>query len=107
MTLNDKIIFYLMENPKATNSDIANFCEIQENHAKVTISKLKSRGHIEISGQGASRTITVLKEPTVKLDKKERYNRQLDFLEEIMFSDVDPKYRLEASSQHIRLLNKL
>lgn len=44
MTLNDKIIFYLMENPKATNSDIANFCEIQENHAKVTISKLKSRG---------------------------------------------------------------
>lgn len=74
MTLNDKIIFYLMENPKATNSDIANFCEIQENHAKVTISKLKSRGHIEISGQGASRIITVLKEPTVKLDKKERYN---------------------------------
>ncbi len=107
MTLNDKIIFYLIENPKATNSDIANFCGIQENHAKVTISKLKSRGDIEVSGQGDKRTITVLKEPAVKLNKKERYNRQLDFLEEIMFSDVDPKYRLEASAQHIRLLNKL
>ncbi|EAF2347957.1 hypothetical protein A8V70_15030, partial [Listeria monocytogenes] len=67
----------------------------------------KSRGDIEVSGQGDKRTITVLKEPAVKLNKKERYNRQLDFLEEIMFSDVDPKYRLEASAQHIRLLNKL
>ncbi|MEG7730099.1 hypothetical protein U2443_14850, partial [Listeria monocytogenes] len=64
---------------------------------------MKSRGDIEVSGQGDKRTITVLKEPAVKLNKKERYNRQLDFLEEIMFSDVDPKYRLEASAQHIRL----
>ncbi|EAC3152228.1 winged helix-turn-helix domain-containing protein [Listeria monocytogenes] len=107
MTLNDKILFYLIENPRATNDEVATSCGIQENHAKVTISKLKAKGVIEVSGQGDKRSISVLKEPTVKLDKRERYNRQLDFLEEIMFSDVDPKYRLDASAQHIRLLNKL
>ncbi|EUJ48628.1 winged helix-turn-helix transcriptional regulator [Paenilisteria rocourtiae] len=107
MTLNDKILFYLIDNPKATNLEIATHCNIKEDHAKVTISKLKTKEWIEVSGQGDKRTISVLREPTVKVDKKERYNRQLDFLESIMFSDADPKYRLEASSQHIRILNKL
>ncbi|EJE1188719.1 winged helix-turn-helix transcriptional regulator [Listeria monocytogenes] len=109
MTLRDKILLYLIDNPNATNKEIAEIMEAKESNIKVEISRLKSKEFIEVKGTGANRTIAVLKEPKSKvlIDKRERYNRQLDFLEDIMFSDVDPKYRLEASAQHIRLLNKL
>ncbi|WP_430534428.1 winged helix-turn-helix domain-containing protein [Listeria rocourtiae] len=109
MKTRDKILFYLMDHPSATNAEIASECEASEQNIKTTIHRLKSKGYIDVKNQGSNREIEVLEEPTnsVGIDKKERYNNQLDFLEDIMFSDADPKYRLEASAQHIRVLNKL
>ncbi|EUJ25789.1 hypothetical protein MFLO_14762 [Listeria floridensis FSL S10-1187] len=109
MTLKDKILLYLIENPQATNKEIADHTRIKESHAKTEISKLKSSGHIATTGNGSGRKFQVLKEPlrNININKRERYERQLDFLEEIMFSDIEPAHRLEASAQHIRVLNKL
>lgn len=108
MSLKDKMLLYLLENPKATNEALAEEFEIKESYVKTIISKLKASNRIRVEGQGNNRKIEVLKIPKQKVDieKRERYERQLDFLEEIMFSDLDAAHRLEASAQHIRILNK-
>ncbi len=109
MNLKDKALAYLVNHSDATNQDLAEVLGVDTVYARGVVSKLKKTGRIEVEGESPNRNITILEKPasTIFINKRERYDRQLDFLEDIMFSDVDPKYRLEASAQHIRILNKL
>ena len=109
MTYIEKVLEYLRNNPTASNPEISDNLRINGDVVKDYISKLKSRGDIEVMGQGKNRTITVLKEQPVPkhIYKKKVLYELLDInLEDMRKSESIPE-KIELGKLIIKIIEKL
>ena len=109
MTEINAILEYLRDNPKAMNPEIADNLKIDGDNVRANINKLKTRGYLEVLGQGVTRTITVLKEMPAS---KHSYKKEI--IETMIGKYMDDfedcgtlNDRIEVGKVILRLLEKL
>lgn len=93
----DLLLMYLVENPCASNQQIASSMGMGESYVRTTISRQKQRGWLLISGHGENRRIEVLKHITADENK----DQQKRIAEEVL--DVQLKFFREAATFKKRL----
>lgn len=112
-----RVFEYLVENPHATNEDISQALEINENSVKAYISQLKTGKFIEVTMNGNQREINILAEykgksinaaTAEKIEfKKETYMKLLGrYMNDFELTDDIDKH-LKLGNSILRILDNL
>lgn len=106
MTVKDRIIQCVLENPTASNAEIAN----QIDAGEATLHRMKVRGQVAVEYKETGRYITVESIPVGLSEtnwKRGYYETLLSHLDSILNSDASTKDKLEAIRLYERYLNKM
>lgn len=112
-----RVADFIIDNPNATNEEIASALDINENSIKSYISQLKTGGFIEVDGSGSKRTIKVIAEykgrtinaaTAEKIElKKDVYTKLLDrYMNDFDLTDDIDKH-LKLGNSIMRILDNL
>lgn len=77
----ERLYNYLMDNPTASNTEIADALGMSYGAAKSYVHRLKSKGLIEIGYEGTSRVCTITKEYPIQSVRKPRSYKQEVYVE--------------------------
>lgn len=74
----ERVYDYLVDNPRATNRDIADDLGIDRNVARVYVNRLKVKSLIDVRFEGATRVCEIAKEfPTTTPRKPKTYKQEV------------------------------
>lgn len=113
MTVRTDFLEFFMENPRATNDDVANALNMTKGYAKTLLSQLKASGVLKVTEIDGERNVIVNSERIhnrrveTNLRRAEKIDMLLDMIIEGLMYETNFATKLEAGRLIVKILDRV